>query len=151
MLKVGARQLPDDGRRKAFVVVAQHGLTFARSQKAPTQLEPPRDCRTRYLGFVCCCLRTIPFGVHRSRSASSISIRHWRNALFPRLIFWRLSEAHPGATAVLVDEFHARILKGASYDLKGRATRLGPLLFELVDSHDADARAISQVLLAPAK
>jgi hypothetical protein len=54
-------------------------------------------------------------------------------------------------SAVLVDEFHARILEGASYDLKGRATRLGSFLFELVDSHDADARAIGQVLLAPAK
>ena len=60
-------------------------------------------------------------------------------------------EAHSGPSSVLVDEFHARILKGASYDLKGRATRLSPLLFELVDSHDADARTISQVLLAPAK
>jgi hypothetical protein len=26
---------------------------------------------------------------------------------------------------------------------------LAPLLFELVDGHDADARSISQVLLAP--
>ena len=50
-----------------------------------------------------------------------------------------------------VDELHAGTLKGASYDLKGRASRLAPLLFELVDSHDADVRAIRQVPLAPAK
>ncbi len=69
----------------------------------------------------------------------------------PPVLFCGLAKSYPGAAAVFVDEFHARILKRASYDLKGRATRLGPLLFELVDSHDADARTISQVLLAPAK
>jgi hypothetical protein len=78
----------------------------------------------------------------RSLSATSLS--------FPCLSL-RSFKAHPGAAAVFVDEFHARILKGAFYDLKRRTTRLGPLLFELVDSHDADAGTISQVLLAPAK
>jgi len=71
--------------------------------------------------------------------------------LFAGLIFSRFSKPNTGATAVLVDELDARILKGASYDLKGCATRLTPLFFELVDSHDADACTISQVLLAPAK
>jgi hypothetical protein len=71
--------------------------------------------------------------------------------LFDGFVFSALSKAHSGATTILVDEFHAGVLKGASYDFKGRATRLGSFLFELVDSHDADARAISQVLLAPAK
>ena len=74
-----------------------------------------------------------------------------RIGLFAGLFFSRFSKPNTGATAVFVDELDAGILKRASYDLKGRATRLGPLLFELVDSHDADARTIGQVLLAPAK
>jgi hypothetical protein len=65
-------------------------------------------------------------------------------------LFSRLSKSYTRTSAVLVDELDAGIFKGASYDLERRATR-APLLFELVDSHDADARAISQVLLAPAK
>jgi hypothetical protein len=60
-----------------------------------------------------------------------------------------LSKAHAWSTAVLVDELDASFLKGSSYDIKGSATWLAPLLFELVDGHDADARLISQVLLAP--
>jgi hypothetical protein len=68
------------------------------------------------------------------------------------LLFFRaLSKAYSGASAILIDELNAGILKGASYDFKGRASRLAPLLFKLVDSHDANARAISQVPLAPAK
>jgi hypothetical protein len=70
---------------------------------------------------------------------------------FSGLIFCWLSKSNTGTPAVFIDELDAGILKGASYDLKGRASRLAPFLFELVDSHDADVRAISQVLLAPAK
>ena len=66
-------------------------------------------------------------------------------------IFRWLSKSDTRSPAVLVDELDAGILKGASYDLKGRASRLAPLLFELVDSHDADVRAISEILLAPAQ
>ena len=67
------------------------------------------------------------------------------------LFFSRFSKPNTRATAVFIDELDAGILKGAFYDLKGRASRLAPLFFELVDSHDADVRAISQVLLAPTK
>jgi hypothetical protein len=66
-------------------------------------------------------------------------------------IFRWLSKSNTRSPAVLVDELDAGILKGASYDLKCGPSRLAPLLFELVDSHDADVRSISQVLLAPAK
>jgi hypothetical protein len=61
----------------------------------------------------------------------------------------RLSEAHAWSATVLVDELDPGFLKGSSYDIKGRAPRLAPLLFKLVDGHDADTRSISQVLLAP--
>jgi hypothetical protein len=61
----------------------------------------------------------------------------------------RLPKTHAWSTTVVVDELDASFLKGSSYDIKGRATWLAPLLFELVDGHDADARSISQVLLAP--
>jgi hypothetical protein len=61
----------------------------------------------------------------------------------------RFSQSNAWPATVLVDELDARFLKGSSYDIKGRATWLAPLLFELVDGHDADARSISQVLLAP--
>jgi hypothetical protein len=70
---------------------------------------------------------------------------------FPRLFFRRLSKPYARATAVLVDEFYAGQFEGSPHNIKCRATRLAPLLFELMDSHDADARAISQALLAPAK
>jgi len=73
-----------------------------------------------------------------------------QNLLFSYLSL-RLFKPTPGASTVLVDEFDTRVLKGAFYNLKGRAMRLGPLLFELVDGHDADARTISEVLLAPTK
>jgi len=76
---------------------------------------------------------------------------HVTDRLFVGLFFSRFSKPNARATAVFIDELDAGILKGASYDLKGRASRLAPLLFELMDSHDADARAISQVLLAPAQ
>jgi hypothetical protein len=61
----------------------------------------------------------------------------------------RLSNPYAWSATVLVDELDAGFLEGSSYDIKGRATWLAPLLFELVDGHDADARSISQVLLAP--
>jgi hypothetical protein len=61
----------------------------------------------------------------------------------------RLSQTYTWSTTVLVDELHPGFLEGSSYDIKGCATWLAPLLFELVDGHDADARSISQVLLAP--
>jgi hypothetical protein len=70
---------------------------------------------------------------------------------FPRLFFCGPSKADTGTAAVLVDEFDAGQFEGSPHNIKCRATRLAPLLFELMDSHDADARAISQVLLAPAK
>jgi hypothetical protein len=59
-----------------------------------------------------------------------------------------LAQSHAGSTAVLVDEFDAGQLEGSSHNIQGRATRLTSVLFELVDSHDADTRAISQILLA---
>ena len=61
----------------------------------------------------------------------------------------RLPKSQAWSTTVLVDELDASFLKGSSYDIKGRATWLAPLLFELVNGHDANARSISQVLLAP--
>jgi hypothetical protein len=70
-------------------------------------------------------------------------------ASFSALLLYRPSKAHAWPTTVLVDELHASFLKGSSYDIKGRATWLAPLLFELVDGHDADSRSIRQVLLAP--
>jgi hypothetical protein len=65
------------------------------------------------------------------------------------LLLWRLPKSNAGSATVLVDELNPGFLKGSSYDIKGRATWLAPLLFELVNGHDADARSISQVLLAP--
>jgi hypothetical protein len=65
------------------------------------------------------------------------------------LLLWGFSKTHTGSTTVLVDELDPGFLKGSSYDIEGRATWLAPLLFELVDGHDADAGSISQVLLAP--
>jgi hypothetical protein len=70
------------------------------------------------------------------------------NRFLPFLL-WRLSKAHTRSAPVLVDELHASFLKGSSDDVKGRPTWSAPLLFELVDGHDGDARSISQVLLAP--
>jgi len=64
-------------------------------------------------------------------------------------LFGWLAKPHAGPSPVLVDELHASFLKSSSYDIKSRAPWFAPVLFELVDGHDADARAISQVLLAP--
>jgi hypothetical protein len=80
--------------------------------------------------------------------------RDWVRLAKPRRRFsppllCRLSKAHAWSATVVVDELNASFLKGSFYDIKGRATWLAPLLFELVDGHDADARSISQVLLAP--
>jgi hypothetical protein len=61
----------------------------------------------------------------------------------------RLPKAQAWSSTVFVDELHASFLEGSSYDIEGRATWLAPLLFEMVDGHDANARSISQVLLAP--
>jgi hypothetical protein len=61
------------------------------------------------------------------------------------------AQAHSGTAPVLVDEFNASQFEGSSHNIQCRATRLTSVLFELVDGHDADARAISQVLLAPAE
>jgi hypothetical protein len=72
-----------------------------------------------------------------------------RGRFLPLLLLWRLSKAQAWSPTVLVDELDAGFLKGSSYDIKGRATWSIPLLFELVDGHDADARSISQILLAP--
>jgi hypothetical protein len=77
------------------------------------------------------------------------SFRKKRHEPFlPLLLRW-LAKAHARSATVLVDKLHASFLKGSSYDIKGRATWLAPLLFELVDGHNADARSISQILLAP--
>jgi hypothetical protein len=69
--------------------------------------------------------------------------------VFLRFLAARLTKSNTEATTVLVDELDASFLKGSSYDIKGRATWLAPVLFELVDGHDGDARSIRQVLLAP--
>jgi len=82
---------------------------------------------------------------------ASLIAQHYRIALFVRPFFPRLSQPYTWTAAVFVDELDASFLKGSSYDIKGRATWLAPLLFELMDGHDADARTISQVLLAPTK
>jgi hypothetical protein len=87
-----------------------------------------------------------PFETARSRLGS---FRKERRCQFLPPLLWRLPKAYTWSPTVLVDELHASLLKGSSYDVKGRATWLAPLLFELVDGHDADARSISQVLLAP--
>jgi hypothetical protein len=71
--------------------------------------------------------------------------------LFAELFFCRLSKTDTRAATVLVNELDAGQFEGSPHNIKCRATRLAPFLFELVDSHDSDACAISQVLLAPAK
>jgi hypothetical protein len=80
--------------------------------------------------------------------------KHWvrfakTGQRFSPLLLWRLSKAYAWSTTVLVDELDACFLKGPSYNIESRATWLAPLLFELVDGHDADARSIGQILLAP--
>jgi hypothetical protein len=65
-------------------------------------------------------------------------------------LYW-LSKAHSWTTPVLVDEFDASLLEGPLHNIKCRTARLAPLRFELVDSHDTNACAISQALLTPAK
>jgi hypothetical protein len=73
-----------------------------------------------------------------------------RTCSFP-LSLYRLSKAYSWTTPVLVDEFDAGLLEGPLHDIKCRTARLAPLLFELVDSHDTNACAVSQALLTPAK
>jgi len=68
---------------------------------------------------------------------------------FLPLLLGQLPEAYTRSATVLVDELDASFLKSSSYDIEGCATWLAPLFFELVDGHDANARSISQVLLAP--
>ena len=85
----------------------------------------------------------------RCRNRGWIAPANWRTLPFLRPTLHRLSQAQAWSATILVDELDAGFLKGSSYDIKGRATWLAPLLFELVDGHDADARSISQVLLAP--
>jgi hypothetical protein len=86
----------------------------------------------------------------RLRSGSSeFGFVSQKRRQFSPLLLCRLPKTQAWSTTVLVDELDASFLKGSSYDIKGRATWLAPLLFELVDGHDGDARSISQVLLAP--
>ena len=59
------------------------------------------------------------------------------------LLLWRLPKPNARSTTVLVDEFDASFLKRSSYDIKGRATWLAPLVFDMVDGHEAHARSIS--------
>jgi hypothetical protein len=74
-----------------------------------------------------------------------------RTGLFGVPFFSRFSKSYTGATAVLVDEFDASLLEGPLHNIKCRTARLAPFLFELVNSHDTNACAISQALLTPAK
>jgi len=82
-------------------------------------------------------------GEDRLRFAKSVG------AGFLALLLWRLPKTEAGSATVFVDELHASFLEGAFYYLKSRSTWLAPLLFEMVDRHDGNARSISQVLLAP--
>jgi len=77
------------------------------------------------------------------------SFRKKASGRFLALLLWRLPKTKAGSATVFVDELHASFLKGSSYDIKGRATWLARLIFEMVDGHDGNARSISQVLLAP--
>jgi hypothetical protein len=83
----------------------------------------------------------------RRRKIGFVS-QNYRRRFLP-LWLGRLPKADAWPATVLVDELDPGFFKGSSYDIKGRPTWLAPLLFELVDGHDADARSISQVLLAP--
>jgi hypothetical protein len=68
-----------------------------------------------------------------------------------RFFFCGLPKSHPRATAVLVNEFDAGQFESSPHNVECRATRLTPLLFELVNSHDANTCFFSQVLLSPAE
>jgi hypothetical protein len=89
------------------------------------------------------------FKVAPLRSLTAAFRKKRRGPFLLPLLLWRPPKAHTGSATVLVDELDPGFLKGSSYDIKGRATWLASLLFELVDGHDGDARSISQVLLAP--
>jgi hypothetical protein len=84
---------------------------------------------------------------HTRWRAEKISIAAVCLGLFPRFFFCGLSKPHSGTTAVLIDELDAGQLEGSSHNIQGRATRLTSVLFELVDNHDADARALIPALV----
>ena len=85
----------------------------------------------------------------RRRQENWLRFAKKRRGLFSALLLCRLPKTEAGSATVFVDELHASFLEGAFYYLKSRSTWLAPLLFEMVDRHDGNARSISQVLLAP--
>jgi hypothetical protein len=85
----------------------------------------------------------------RPRQENWLRFAKKRRRRFLTLLFWRLPKTKAGSATVFVDELHASFLEGAFYYLESRSTWLAPLLFEMVDRHDGNARSISQVLLAP--
>jgi hypothetical protein len=60
-----------------------------------------------------------------------------------------LSQAQPGTTTVLVDEFDAGPFKSSSYDIKGGAARLTRPCLQLMHSYDSNSGFICKLLLAP--
>jgi hypothetical protein len=65
-----------------------------------------------------------------------------RRLLFCRRTASRLPQSDTGAAAILVDELDARGLQGSSNYGECRTPWLPARLFELMDSHDSDVRAI---------
>jgi hypothetical protein len=62
---------------------------------------------------------------------------------FLSLLLRRFAKAYARPATVLVNELDASFLKCSSYHIKRRSTWLAPLVFEMVDGHEAHARSIS--------